>query len=185
MGSGPRRTRRRLQFFDGGGNNGYQDQKRYKPQFYTSLSYFKDGWKGSHDFKFGYDWKRDRRNFFNDQPFDIFYRDNNGALTQVDIYNTPRRRINDVVYNAGVDQRHLEGQRSPDAQPRAALRDTTGTAGRSRSSRRTAIPQLANWLDRPDLAQRYFVSSRRSTVGARHGGQHQRRCRRASASPTT
>ena len=23
--------------------------------------YFKDGWKGSHDFKFGYDWKRDRR----------------------------------------------------------------------------------------------------------------------------
>ena len=29
-----------------GGNNGYQDQKRYKPQFYTTLSYFKDGWGG-------------------------------------------------------------------------------------------------------------------------------------------
>ena len=46
------------QFFDGGGNSSYQDQKRYKPQFYTSLSYFKDGWAGSHDFKFGFDWKQ-------------------------------------------------------------------------------------------------------------------------------
>ena len=33
-----------------GGNNGYQDQKRYKPQFYTTLSYSKTG-KGSHDFR--------------------------------------------------------------------------------------------------------------------------------------
>ena len=50
------------QFFDGGANSSYQDQKRYKPQFYASLAYFKDGWKGSHDFKLGFDWKRDRRN---------------------------------------------------------------------------------------------------------------------------
>ena len=64
-----------LQFYDGGANNGYQDQKRFKPQFYVSMSYFKDGWEGSHDFKGGYDWKRDRRYFFRDQPFDIFYRD--------------------------------------------------------------------------------------------------------------
>ena len=39
--------------FDGGANIAYQDQKRYKPQFTASLSYFKDGWHGSHDFKFG------------------------------------------------------------------------------------------------------------------------------------
>ena len=65
--------------FDGGANNGYQDQKRYKPQVYATLSYFKDGWKGSHDFKIGYDWKRDRRSLFNDQPFDVFYRDTNGV----------------------------------------------------------------------------------------------------------
>ena len=83
-----------------GGNNGYQDQKRYKPQFYTTLSYFQDGWKGSHDFRFGYDWKRDRRSLFNDQPFDIWYRDNNGALSQVDIFNSSVTGINDVVYNA-------------------------------------------------------------------------------------
>jgi hypothetical protein len=54
-----------------GGNNGYQDQKRYKPQFYTTLSYFQDGWKGSHDMRFGFDWKRDRRSLLRDQPFDI------------------------------------------------------------------------------------------------------------------
>jgi hypothetical protein len=87
-------------FFDGGGNSSYQDQKRYKPQFYVSMNYFQDAWKGSHDFKVGYDWKRDRRKLFNDQPFDLFYRDNNSALSQVDIYNTPTSPINDVVYNS-------------------------------------------------------------------------------------
>jgi hypothetical protein len=86
--------------FDGGANSSYQDQKRFKPQFYVSLSYFKDGWKGSHDFKVGYDWKRDRRNFFTDQPFDIYYRDNNGQISQVDLYNTPTSPINDVEYNS-------------------------------------------------------------------------------------
>jgi hypothetical protein len=84
-----------------GGNNGYQDQKRFKPQFYTTLSYFTDGWGGSHDLRFGFDWKRDRRVFFRDQPFDIWYRDNNGALAQVDLYNSPTSPTNDVVYSAG------------------------------------------------------------------------------------
>jgi hypothetical protein len=88
------------EYFDGGGNSSYQDQKRYKPQVYVSLAYFKEGWKGSHDFKFGYDWKRDRRNLFNDQPFDIFFRDTNGATNQIDLYNTPTSPTNDVVYNA-------------------------------------------------------------------------------------
>jgi Carboxypeptidase regulatory-like domain len=87
-------------FFDGGANDGYQDQKRYKPQVYVSMSYFKDGWRGSHDFKFGYDWKRDRRSLFNDQPFDIFYRDRNGATSELHLYNTPATGVNDVVYNS-------------------------------------------------------------------------------------
>ena len=86
--------------FDGGANDDYQDQKRFKPQFYASMSYFKDGWHGSHDFKLGYDWKRDRRSLFNDQPFDIFYRDRSGATSEVDLYNTPVTGINDVEYNA-------------------------------------------------------------------------------------
>ncbi|MEZ5416559.1 MAG: carboxypeptidase regulatory-like domain-containing protein [Vicinamibacterales bacterium] len=88
------------QIFDGGANNGYQDQKRWKPQGYVSLSYFKDGWKGSHDFKVGYDIKRDRRQLLRDQPFDIFYRDRAGALSQVDIYNTTVTGTNDVNYQS-------------------------------------------------------------------------------------
>lgn len=80
----------------------YQDQKRYKPQFYASLSYFKDGWKGSHDFKVGYDWKRDRRFYTRPQPGgDIFYRDLNGAVNELELYNSPNTSQNDVVYNAG------------------------------------------------------------------------------------
>ena len=84
-----------------GGNSGYQDQKRYKPQVYATLSYFKDGWGGSHDLRSGFDWKRDRRRLFNDQPFDINYRDNNGNLSAVDIFNSSVTGINDVVYTAG------------------------------------------------------------------------------------
>jgi hypothetical protein len=88
-------------FFDGGANDSYQDQKRYKPQFYATMSYFKDGWGGSHDFKFGYDWKRDRRNLFNDQPFDIFYFDSEGFRpNELELYNTPTSPVNDVVYHS-------------------------------------------------------------------------------------
>lgn len=94
------------QRFDGGPHDSYQDQKRWKPQGYISLSYFQDGWMGSHDFKVGYDIKRDRRSLFRDQPFDIFYRDNgfdangNGIPALVDIYNTPVTGINDVNYQS-------------------------------------------------------------------------------------
>jgi hypothetical protein len=86
--------------FDGGASDSYQDQKRYKPQFYVVTNYFKDGWGGSHDFKAGYDWKRDRRNLFNDQPFDIFYYDRSGATNELELYNTPTSPINDVVYHS-------------------------------------------------------------------------------------
>jgi hypothetical protein len=86
--------------FDGGANDSYQDQKRFKPQFYVTMSYFKDGWRGSHDFKIGYDWKRDRRNLFNDQPFDIFYFDRGTAPNELELYNTPTSPINDVVYHS-------------------------------------------------------------------------------------
>jgi hypothetical protein len=88
------------QRFDGGAHDSYQNQLRWKPQFYVTLSYFQDGWAGSHDFKFGYDWKVDRRNFFQDQPFDIFYRDTNGQVNQVDLYNTPTSPVNEVKYNS-------------------------------------------------------------------------------------
>ncbi len=83
-----------------GYNDAYQDQKRYKPQVYVAMNYFKDGWKGSHDFKFGYDWKRDRRLFGRAQPGNIFYRDLNSAVNELELYNSPNTSQNDVVYNA-------------------------------------------------------------------------------------
>jgi hypothetical protein len=84
-----------------GYHDSYQDQKRYKPQVYINMSYFQDGWMGSHDFKIGYDWKRDRRMFTRPQPFDIHYRDLAGRTNELEIYNSPNTSINDVVYNAG------------------------------------------------------------------------------------
>jgi len=84
-----------------GYHDAYQDQKRYKPQFYTTLSYFQDGGHGSHDLKMGVDWKRDRRHFGRAQPYDIHYRDLNSAVNELEIYNSPNTSTNDVVYTAG------------------------------------------------------------------------------------
>lgn len=82
----------------GGPNVAYQDQKRFKPQFAVSLSYFKDGWRGSHDFKFGAEGRREKRKFFADQPFDHVYYDRIlGVVPQeVEFYNTPNEGINQV-----------------------------------------------------------------------------------------
>jgi hypothetical protein len=83
----------------------YQQRKRFKPQFYASMSYFKDGWKGGHDFKFGYDWKNDRRLEGRDQPLNIHYRDITRAgqvgVNDVDLYNGPNEGVTDVEYHAG------------------------------------------------------------------------------------
>ncbi len=134
---------------DRGGNgspNNYQDQKRYKPQFYTTLSYYKDGWKGSHDFRFGFDWKRDRRSLFNDQPFDVQYRDNNGALASVDLYNSSVTGINDVVYTSGWvnDTWKLNGRLTLNA----GLRLEHYTDGwPEQSLTPNSIPALAGWTD--------------------------------------
>ncbi len=94
-----------------GANNAYQDQKRYKPQFTGSMSYFKDGWKGTHSFKFGFEVQRDRKKFLSFQPGNIFYRDRGTdtapRLAEVDIWNTPNdgvESINDAVSNAAYLQ---------------------------------------------------------------------------------
>jgi hypothetical protein len=159
---GPGRIDTATNIYAGGGaNNGYQDQKRYKPQFYANLSYFKDGWKGSHDIKGGYDWKRDRRNLFRDQPFDIFYRDNNGALSQVDIYNTPTSPTNDVVYHSGWinDTWKVSNRATLNLGLRfEAYRDEWG----DQAVKPNGHPMLRNWTDPTYQA---FVAAK--TVGAR------------------
>jgi hypothetical protein len=92
------------QYFDGGGSDFYQDQKRYKPQFFTTLSYFQDGWRGSHDFKFGFEMRRERQMLGRDQPYDIFYRDRGAAVEFVDLYNTPVVPTNQVWVRSGFVQ---------------------------------------------------------------------------------
>ncbi|MBI4476864.1 MAG: TonB-dependent receptor [Acidobacteria bacterium] len=82
----------------GGPNVAYQDQKRFKPQFTASVSYFKDGWRGTHDFKFGVEGRREKRKFFADQPFDhVYYDAVLGVRPQeIEFYNTPNEGINQV-----------------------------------------------------------------------------------------
>ncbi|MBL8143896.1 MAG: TonB-dependent receptor [Acidobacteria bacterium] len=77
------------QFFDGGANSTYQDQRRSKPQYAASMSYYQDGWRGSHDFKLGVDGRWEKRLFLADQPFNIFYRDANGRPNELELYNAP------------------------------------------------------------------------------------------------
>ena len=50
---------------------------------------------GSHDFKFGFEARRDRRNLGNDQPFNIYYRETT-ATSEVDLFNGPVAPTNDV-----------------------------------------------------------------------------------------
>jgi len=155
------------QFFDGGANNAYQDQKRYKPQFYISLSYFKQGWKGSHDFKFGFDKKRDRRDFFQDQPFDIFYRDQNGAVNQIDIYNTPVSPVNDVNYTSywASDTWRFNNRLSINYGGRLEYY-TDGWPDQTVAP--NGLPVLANWPEtlNPTERARYFSFIAPKTVAA-------------------
>ncbi len=162
----PRQDTSSLIWSNTGGNNGYQDQKRFKPQFYTTLSYFQDGWKGSHDLRFGFDWKRDRRSLFNDQPFDIWYRDSTvggvaNTLTQVDIYNSSVTGINDVVYTAGWlnDTWKISNRLTLNIGLRfEAYRDQWPTQDHTPNGH----PALANWTD---PTYRTFVAAK--TVEAR------------------
>lgn len=85
-----------LDRLEGGPNTSYQDQKRFKPQFSASLSYFKQGWHGDHSFKLGTEGRREKRKFFADQPFDIVYYDAalNRTPQELELYNTPNEGIN-------------------------------------------------------------------------------------------
>lgn len=78
------------QYLDGGASDFYQKQRRYKPQYAASLSYFKGGWGGDHDFKFGVEGRWEKRLFFRDEPpGNVFYRDRGTSVSELDLYNTP------------------------------------------------------------------------------------------------
>jgi outer membrane receptor protein involved in Fe transport len=151
-----------------GYHDAYQDQKRYKPQFYASLSYFQDGWMGSHDVKFGVDIKRDRRLFTRPQPGDIFYRDLNGAVNELEIYNSPNTSTNDVNYKAGFvsDSWKLNDRLTLNL----GVRFEHYVDGfPEQSFAPNGLPQLANWpaTVNPTERARYLAFIAPVTVGAR------------------
>jgi hypothetical protein len=81
-----------------GANSYYHNRITEKPQITGSLSYFKDNWKGTHNFKLGFEAYRERRTFERFQPGNVWYRDRAGVPEEVWIYNTP---------NAGIDDSKL------------------------------------------------------------------------------
>ena len=159
--------------FAGGANDTYQDQKRFKPQFHAFLSFFQNGWMGNHDFKVGFEARRDRRKLGNDQPFGIFYRDQ-GASSAVDLFNSPVEPINDV------NVRSVYAQDSWKLSNRLTLNlglrvDHYTDGWPEQNYNPTPLPQLAGTTDQriidfytPKTIQAQVVS-KTTTVGPRAG----------------
>jgi hypothetical protein len=78
-----------------GASSLYQNRTTLKPQFSGTLSYFLDRFGGNHNFKFGFEAYRERRNFLRFQPGNIYYRDRGTSPVEVDIYNTPNTSSDD------------------------------------------------------------------------------------------
>ncbi len=79
-----------------GAKSYYHDRTTIKPQFSGSVSYFKDEWAGSHNFKFGTEIQNEQRSFLRFQPENIFYQDRAGVPQEVWLYNTPNEGIDDT-----------------------------------------------------------------------------------------
>jgi hypothetical protein len=78
-----------------GGMDYYHNRTTLKPQLSAALSYFIDGFGGSHNLKIGLEAYRERRQFLRFQPGNIYYRDRGTSPVEVDIYNTPNEGIDD------------------------------------------------------------------------------------------
>jgi hypothetical protein len=79
-----------------GASSYYQNRLTNRPQVSGAVSYAKDGWGGSHGFKLGFEWFRERREFLRfGGEGEIFYRDRSGVPAEIEIWNTP---------NSGVDE---------------------------------------------------------------------------------
>ncbi len=72
----------------------YQINTNRRPQLTGSMSYFRDGWLGSHSIKAGFQAFRDSLETERFQPGDLFYYDSGGVPVEVEIYNTPNTVTN-------------------------------------------------------------------------------------------
>jgi len=76
----------------------YHQRVTNRPQVSGSVTWAKDRWAGNHQFKLGFEWFRERREFLRfGGEGEIFYRDRNGRPSEIEIWNTPNAGIDDNV----------------------------------------------------------------------------------------
>jgi hypothetical protein len=81
-----------------GAHTYYHQRVTNRPQVSGSVSYAKDGWGGNHNFKVGFEWFRERRQFLRFGPEgEIIYRDRAGVPAEIEFWNTPNAGIDDNV----------------------------------------------------------------------------------------
>jgi hypothetical protein len=81
-----------------GAHSYYHQRVTNRPQVSGAVSYAKDGWGGNHNFKLGFEWFRERREFLRFAgEGEITYRDRNGVPAEIEIWNTPNAGIDDNV----------------------------------------------------------------------------------------
>ncbi len=87
------------------GGDRFFDNDRGRPQLLTSLSYFKDGWGGTHNFKVGAElmdeWFYDIQGGY---PGDVLHSYRNGAPIEVFLYETPNVSRNGLRTYSGYVQ---------------------------------------------------------------------------------
>ena len=84
-----------------GYHDAYQDQKRYKPQVYVDDVVLQGRLEGQPRLQVRLRLEaRSPPCSAAPQPGNIFYRDLNGAVNELELYNSPNTSQNDVVYNA-------------------------------------------------------------------------------------
>jgi len=85
------------------GSNREWERDRRRDQGLGSLSYFKDGWHGSHNFKFGGDIFRETvdETWFDGYPGDVVHMLNNGSPIEVYLIDAPSTSLNGLwTYSA-------------------------------------------------------------------------------------
>ena len=112
--------------------------ERDRPQVNGSLTYFKDGWAGSHSFKFGGEFQHEQQTYTTAAfgPNNMILYLNNNVPTQVDVYLVPNATRSVGRSKSAVRLRYVAGQLAPDPQPGVPVRPihelcsrAAGTAG--------------------------------------------------------